>query len=61
MEVGTLSEYIPPGRAKDSGHYPMLQAWQDGKNSIRHGRPQELSELQETLAGHALFREFTGQ
>lgn len=61
MEVGKLSEYIPPGRSKDSGPYHKLQAWQDGKNSTRHVRPEELPELQEALAGHARFRELTEQ
>ena len=61
MELGKLSEYSPTGRSKDAGAYFKLQAWQDGKNSTRHVRPEDLPDLQEAIAGYARFRELTGQ
>ena len=61
MEVGKLSAYTPPGRSKDSGPYFKLQAWQEGKNSTRHVRPEELPDLQEAITGYARFRELTEQ
>ena len=61
MELGKLSEYTPPGRSKDSGPYFKLQAWQDGKNSTRHVRPEDIPDLQEAIAGYARFCELTEQ
>jgi len=57
MEFGKLSEYQHRGRPKDSSSCYRLQIWCDGKNRTRCIRPEELPAIQETLNGHALFRE----
>jgi hypothetical protein len=59
MEFGTLSEYTPAGRPKNSGPYYKLQVWQDGKNRTRYVRPEELPALREALEGYARFRALT--
>jgi len=61
MELGKLSEYCPPGRSKDSGPYYKLQSWQNGKNTTRHVRPEELPALRQALDGYARFQSLTDQ
>lgn len=61
MEIGKLSEYIPPGRSKDSGPYYKLQVWKDGKNHTRHVRPEEIPQLKDALDGYARFLDLTEQ
>lgn len=57
METGTLSAYVPAGRAASTDPYFKLQSWQHGKNVTRHVRAELLPELKAALDGYAQFRQ----
>jgi hypothetical protein len=61
MEVGTLSEYRPPGRSKDSPTYFKLQVWKDGKNRTCHIPADEVAEVRAALDGYARFQALSEQ
>lgn len=52
MERGKLSPH-------SSGRHQKLQCWQKGKNHTRHVRSDELSAVQEALAGYAQYCQLT--
>lgn len=61
MERGKLSTYHIKGRPADAGPYHKLQAWEQGKNHTCHVRPEQVSLLEEALAGYAQFQQLTEQ
>ena len=54
MERGKLSPH-------SSGRHLKLQCWQEGKNHTRHVPADELSAVQNALAGYAQYRQLTEQ
>lgn len=52
MERGKLSPH-------SSGRHLKLQCWQEGKNHTRHVSADELSAVQNALAGYAQYRQLT--
>lgn len=61
MERGKLCAYHHKDRPADAGPYYKLQGWEQGKNHTRHVRPEQVSLLEEALAGYARFQQLTEQ
>ena len=61
MERGKLSAYTFKERALRATPYYKLQAWEKGKNVTRYIRSEQVSLVEEALAGHAKFQELVGQ
>jgi hypothetical protein len=61
MERGKLSAYTFKERALRATPYYKLQSWENGKNLTRYIRSEQVSLVEEALAGHAKFQELVGQ
>lgn len=61
MERGKLCAYNFKDRSAPTGPYFKLQCWEQGKNLTRHVRSEQVSLVEEALAGYAKFQQLVEQ